>query len=242
MGTRERPSDRGRRRAREAFRRIGLDHRHARVGAGLSLRAVAAETGSSHQQLRRFERGELQRVSIAEAGAWCAVVGLDLAIRTYPAGDPIRDRPQLVLLERLRVELHGSLGWQTLPIHGDLRAWDALVSGQAPRPWRARVEVETSIADGQALERRLRLKRRDDPDGHLILLVSDTRMNATALRAIRPGMQDLPPATARSILAALRDGHDPDGSGIVILEHEGRVTAPRRDAGHVGAPAPGPSS
>ncbi len=220
MGTRERPSDRGRRRAREAFRRIGLDHRHTRVGAGLSLRAVAAETGSSHQQLRRFERGELQRVSIAEAGAWCAVVGLDLAIRTYPAGDPIRDRPQLVLLERLRVELHGSLGWQTevpLPIHGDLRAWDALVSGQMPRPWRARVEAETSIADGQALERRLRLKRRDDPDGHLILLVSDTRTNATALRALRPGLQDFLPATARSLLGALREGRDPARSGIVVL-------------------------
>src|SRR5437879_7161721 len=103
MGTRERPADRGRRMGREAMRRLGVDHLLVRVGSGLSLRDVGEASGASHQQLLRFERGILDRVSIAELGAWCAVVGLDLVVRAYPAGDPIRDRAQLALLERLRL-------------------------------------------------------------------------------------------------------------------------------------------
>ncbi len=200
MPTRERPPDRGRRRTRDAFRRLGLDHRQARVGAGLSLRQVAAACAASHQLLSRFERGELVRVSIDEVGAWCAVVGLDLAIRSYPAGDPIRDRAQLALLERLRTRLHPSLRWRTeaaLPIEGDLRAWDAEITGRNPAPWRARVEAETRISDGQALERRLGLKLRDDPAGHLILLVADTRTNRRALASLGVGLDHLVPTRTR---------------------------------------------
>jgi len=192
----------------------------ARVGAGLSIRDAAAASGASHQQLIRFERGELNRVSITELGAWCAVVGLDLAIRAYPAGDPIRDRAQLALLERLRGRLHPTLRWRTevpLPIDGDLRAWDAEIRGRQPQPWRARVEAETRLSDGQALERRLALKIRDDPDGHLILLVSDTRSNRSALRSLGVGLRERLPLGTRQVLVALATGQDPGGSGIVVM-------------------------
>jgi transcriptional regulator with XRE-family HTH domain len=205
---------------RDGFRRIGQEHRLARVGAGLSIREVAAASGASHQQLLRFERGELDRVSITDVGAWCAVVGLDLAIRAYPAGDPIRDRAQLALLERLRNRLHPSLRWRTevpLPIERDLRAWDAEISGRQPERWRARVEAETRINDGQALERRLTLKLRDDPGGHLILLVSDTRANRAAIRSIREGLTELLPLNTRELLAAFSSGRDPGASGIAIM-------------------------
>jgi hypothetical protein len=153
-------------------------------------------------------------------GAYCAVLGLDLALRAYPAGDPIRDRAQLALLERLRKRLHPSLRWRTevpLPIDRDLRAWDAEVSGRQPRHWRARVEAETRISDGQALERRLTLKYRDDPGGHLILLVSDTRANRAALRSLREGLTELLPLNTRDLLAAMAAGRDPGASGIAIM-------------------------
>ncbi len=205
---------------RAALLRLGEDHRNARVAAGLSLRDSAAASGSSRSQLCRFERGEIDRASITEMGAWFAVLGLDLAIRTFPAGDPIRDRAQLALLERLRGRLHPSLRWRTevpLPIQGDLRAGDAEVRGRQPAPWRARIEAETKIADGQALERRLTLKLRDDPGGHLILLVSDTRANRAALRAMGIGLRELLPLTTRQILTGLAAGQDPGGSGLVIL-------------------------
>lgn len=186
----------------------------------MSLRDAAAASGASYSQLWRFERGELQQVNIADVGAWCAVVGLDLSLRAYPAGDPIRDRAQLALLERLRARLHPSLRWRTevpLPIERDLRAWDADIRGTSPARWRARVEAETRIADGQALERRLTLKLRDDPHGHVILLVSETRANRQAMGRLRDGLRQTLPADTREILTALADGRDPTTSGIVIL-------------------------
>ena len=202
------------------MRRLGADHRIARVGAGLSLREAAAASCSSRSQIWRFERGEIDRVSISDLGAWFSVVGLDLVAKAFPAGDPIRDRAQLALLERLRSRLHPTLRLRTevpLPIEGDLRAWDAEITGAKPDPWRARVEAETNIADGQALKRRLTIKLRDDPGGHLILLVSDTRANRAALRSMGVGLRELLPLETRAILTALAVGRDPGMSGVVIL-------------------------
>jgi hypothetical protein len=217
MGTRERPADRGRRRTRDALRRLGADYRQARVGAGLSLRDAAAAADASHPQLLRFERGELERVKLVEVGAWCAIVGLDLSVRAFPAGDPIRDRAQLELLERFRSRLHPTIRWRTevpLPLEGDLRAWDGEAAGRTPQRWRLRIAAETTVADGQAMTRRLQLKLRDDPDGHIVLLVSDTRGNRRTLAAIRPGLHQWLPLGTREVLAALAAGRDPGRSGI----------------------------
>ena len=202
------------------MRHVADDSRQARVNAGLSQRDVARAIGTSHSKVSRFERGATLTADLPFVAAVCAVVGLDLSIRTYPAGDPIRDRAQLALLERLRVRLHPTLRWRTevpLPIENDLRAWDAGIRGRDPRSWRARVEAETRIADGQALERKLALKLRDDPDGHLILLVSDTRSNRAALATLAPGLSAMLPRSTREILSALTAGREPPGSGIAII-------------------------
>jgi hypothetical protein len=167
----------------------------------------------------RFERGAIRDPSLEFMAAYCAVVGLDLSIRAYPAGDPIRDRAQLALLERFRARLHPSLRWRTevpLAIERDLRAWDAEVSGPAGERWRLRVEAETNVADGQALERRLQLKIRDDPVGHVVLLVSETRANRQAVRLLRDGLRETLPLDAREMMAALGTGRDPGAGGIVI--------------------------
>ena len=199
---------------------MATDVRLARIGAGLSQAEVARAVGSSHARVGRLERGEVVSADFEFLGGVCAVVGLDLAIRAYPAGDPIRDRAQLALLERFRARLHPSLHWRTevpLPIDGDRRAWDGEIRGSAPEPWRVRVEAETKITDGQALERKLSLKIRDDPRGHVILLLSDTRANRAALRTLRAGLRELLPLDTRAVLGALTDGRDPGASGVVIL-------------------------
>jgi transcriptional regulator with XRE-family HTH domain len=186
----------------------------------LSQAAVGRAIGSSHARVGRFERGEVAFPDLAFLSAYCAVLGLDLVVRAYPAGDPIRDRAQLNLLQRMRVRVDPVVRWRTevpLGIEGDLRAWDAEVTGGALGPWRARIEAETRIVDAQALERRLNLKARDDPAGHVILLVLDTRANRSALHAMREGMRDRFPLDSRAILAALREGRDPGASGIVVL-------------------------
>ncbi|HKB27609.1 MAG TPA: helix-turn-helix transcriptional regulator [Candidatus Limnocylindrales bacterium] len=202
------------------MRRIADDGRIVRIAAGLSQGEVGRAIGASHARVGRFERGDVEFPDLEFLGAYCAVLGLELSLRTYPAGDPIRDRAQLALLERFRARLHPSLRWRTevpLPIERDLRAWDADIRGTVPAPWRARVEAETKLADLQALERRLTLKHRDDPAGHLILLISDTRANRAGLLSVREGLGELLPLRTREVLAAIAEGRDPAASGIVIL-------------------------
>jgi hypothetical protein len=96
----------------------------------------------------------------------------------------------------------------------DFRAWDAEIRGQG---WRAHVEAETKLTDGQALLRKLTLKVRDGGRGPLILLVADTRANRSALATLRPALRELLPLDARPILAGLREGREPPDSGIVVL-------------------------
>jgi hypothetical protein len=163
----------------------------------------------------RFEAGELQRVSVPDLGAWCAVVGLDLSLRAYPGGDPIRDVAQARLLERLRRELHPSLHWRTevpLPISGDLRAWDAMISGA---DWRLALDAETVLNDIQALERRLTLKQRDGGVDHVLLLVADTPRNRRA-RDGAPASLAAFCGNPREVLAALRKGRSPGASALIF--------------------------
>ena len=165
--------------------------------------------------MERLETGS-RRVTVREFAAYGAAVGLDVRLRAYPAGDPIRDAGQSRLLERFRTRLHPSLRWSTevpLPIEGDLRAWDATIRG---RNWRLAVEAETVLDDLQALERKLALKRRDGGLDHLILLVADTRRNRRALASAPGAFADLP-LRIREVVRALAAGRDPGGSGIVIL-------------------------
>lgn len=217
VATRERPADRGRRNARVALVRLREEIRRARVAAGLSQREVAQAVGVSHAQIGRLERDRIRRPSPDLLGAVCAVVGLRLSLKTYPEGDPIRDRQHTALLERFRRVLHPTLRFRTeipFPIPGDLRAWDGRVMGT---DLLYRVEAETAITDGQALARRLALKARDGGSGRIILLVADTRANREALAALRPLLRDLLPLDTRAVLHALRRGMDPAGNGIVIL-------------------------
>jgi transcriptional regulator with XRE-family HTH domain len=217
MPSRERPADRGRRRIRASLGRVVADVRAARVGAGLSLEAVAEAVGVSHSRISRLERGAIEHPPVDFVAAVCAVVGLDLVIKAYPSGDPLRDRAHDALLGRLRAVLDPSLRLKTeqpLPILGDLRAWDGTIIG---RGWLCHVEAETAITDGQALLRRLSLKARDGGRGNVVLLVSDTRMNRDALHTLRPSITASLPLGTRSILGSLRRGEEPRESGIVVL-------------------------
>jgi len=216
MGTKSGPADRARRRITEDDRRVRADIAAARRNAGLSQDAVGAACGISGSAEGRIESGVTSIVDIGVLAAMCAVVGLDLRLRAYPAGDAIRDVGQQRLLERLRLRLHPTLRWSTevaLPIEGDRRAWDAVIRGPG---WRLPVEAETVLDDLQVLERRLALKQRDGAADHVILLVADTRRNRRALAAA-PGAFAALPLRTRDVLRALGAGRDPGGSGIVIL-------------------------
>jgi hypothetical protein len=176
----------------------------------------------------RIERGEAPGLSILQATRLAAVVGLDLAVRAYPAGSPIRDAAHRGLLERGRSHLPGGSAWHfevPLPLSGDGRAWDAVVELSSGR---VAIEAETRLGDIQSLQRRLALKRRDDPSiGAVVLLLSNTRHNRQVLRehgeAMRVGM----PLDAAAVRAALSLGRVPSGDGIVVVD-SGPGQAPGR--------------
>jgi transcriptional regulator with XRE-family HTH domain len=217
MGTRERRFDRARRLARHALATIGEEFREARLAAGLTQRQVAAAVGISHSELSRIERGLAIWVPYETLVIIAAVLGLDLPLRAFPVGGPVRDRAQLDLLAKFRAALPKDLSWRTevpLRIERDLRAWDAVVSGPG---WKVPLDAETRLRDVQALARREALKRRDDDTETMILLVSDTRNNRQVLRLAKPDLVADFPVPGRIALAALSSGQRPPGSAIVIL-------------------------
>jgi transcriptional regulator with XRE-family HTH domain len=212
---RDGPIGRALRVANEDEARVRADLARARRGAGLSRAAVAGSSGLSRSTLERLEMGT-RRSTIQELAAVGAAVGLDVRLRAYPAGDPIRDAGQQRLLGRLHSRCHPLLGWATevvIRIDGDRRAWDAVISGEG---WSIGIEAETVLDDLQAVERRLSLKRRDGGTDHQILLVADTRRNRRALAAGFSAFARLS-GDSRTVLAALAAGHNPALSAVVVL-------------------------
>lgn len=148
-----------------------------------------------------------------------AVLGLEAVVRLYPGGEPLRDTAQLGRIQTLVEDLGHPLRYRTevplpyAPGRLELRAWDAVIEGRAVR---TTIEVEMRIRDAQALERRLGLKRRDDPADRFLLLVADTRTNRRILADHPELFPDLPRLTRTAVLAALRGGMHPP-TGVVLL-------------------------
>ena len=190
--------------------------RDARVDRDISGASVARTVGMSPAQYSRIERGLTEGVSIEQACVLLAAVGVELSVRAFPAGQPIRDAAHARLLARFRARLHRSLRFQTevpFPDPGDLRAWDAVVSGLG---WRHGYEAETRPNDRQALERRLALKSRDGAVDAVSLLLLDSRHNRDFVRANAEVLYERFPVAGPRALELLAAGVDP-GQGSVIL-------------------------
>jgi hypothetical protein len=198
---------------------------------GLSYASIGRDVGLSAAQVGRIAHGGSPDLSIRLATVLLAAVGLELSVRAYPSGRPLRDTPQLELLSAFREHLHPRLSWATeVPVvvaQGrafDLRAWDATISGAtlAGRPiagesWRYGVEAETRIRDGQAVERRIALKVRDgDVDG-VIVAVKRTRSNRTALLSLGAAWEWLSQVPGPIALERLAAGMDPGGNAVIVL-------------------------
>lgn len=192
----------------------------ARVDRGLSYAALGRAVGRSGQQVARICHGRVQSVPLVLLVRLAALVGLELAARTFPGGQPLRDGGQQALLARFRARLGGGIGWQVeVPVvdevavnRPDLRAWDAVLTG---RSWRAGVEAETNVRDAQALIRRLALKQRDGAvDGGVVLVLNDSRHHRDLVRA--GVFRDAFPVDARPALARLHHGEAP-GNAVVLL-------------------------
>lgn len=217
MGGRERAIDYGAARAREILARLSAEIRSTRLAAGLSQQDVARAVGLSRSQLSRIERGLSPDLTLDLSTRLFAVLGMDLAVRAYPAGDPIRDAAQIALLERLRVRLHPTFRWSTevpFPGTGDRRAWDATAVAPVVR---IGIEGETRLRDIQALDRKLALRERDGGMDRLVLVVASTRSNRSVLRQAGDILRRRLPVDGSRALELLGTGVDPGGNALIVL-------------------------
>ncbi len=154
-----------------------------------------------------------------EASRIAAVLGLDLAVRAYPGSGPLRDAAHARRLAQvlgsaaapLRVRLEVPL--PASPDRSELRAWDALVTGSGKR---TAVELEMRLRDGQAVERRLALKRRDDPVDRFVLLVADTKSNRHVLASTPTLFADLLRLGPGALRRHLEAGDHPPSCLVVV--------------------------
>ena len=217
MGTTDRRVDRADRRGRRLVDELGREIRDARVAAGLSQASVGRAVGLDGSSVSRIERGQVTGVALLALSRLMGVVGLELSARAYPAGQPLRDRAHLALLGRLRSRLHSNVGWQAevpLPVPGDQRGWDAVLTcGQS----KIGADAETRPTDLQALVRRLALKQRDGHVDQVLLVLRDTRWNRAVVREHGDYLRSAFPIDRRAALAALGAGHDPGGNALLLL-------------------------
>ena len=217
MPRRPKVVERGHSRGVELTALVQRELRIARVDRGLSQGSVAAALGIDRSWVSRVERGRVDDIGIVAASEMLAAVGLELSVKAYPSGGPLRDAAHAALLGRLRAGLHASLGWATevpLPVVGDLRAWDAVIRG---RSWRCGVEAETRPTDLQALERRLALKQRDGAVDVVLLVLLDSRSNRRLVREHADALHERFPVAGRRALELLAAGASPGGNAIVLL-------------------------
>jgi transcriptional regulator with XRE-family HTH domain len=194
---------------------IGDEYRERRTALGLSQLAVASAASIARPRYTRIEAGRIERLSIVEAARLGSVLGLDLSVRLYPGGQPLRDGAHAERLGRVGQRVRAPLRFRTevvlpqRPDARDQRAWDAEIRGRGAR---TAIELEMRLRDAQAVERRIGLKLRDDPPDHFLLLIADTRHNRRVLAAYPGLFADLPRLRPTTVFRALEAGsHPPTG-------------------------------
>jgi transcriptional regulator with XRE-family HTH domain len=197
-------------------RQLGREARQLRVSAGLSQAQLARAVGVSRGWIHRFELGRLRGLDLRRATLLFAHLGHKLVAKPYPSGEPLRDAGHVRLLHRFNARLPPT--WRrrfesVMPLSGDLRAWDELLSG----PVAIGVEAETKPSDLQATERAIATKLRDSGVDRAILLLSSTHANRGLVRRHIGALRQTFPLDTRTTLAALANGQDPGANGLVIL-------------------------
>jgi transcriptional regulator with XRE-family HTH domain len=206
------------RRARAQVDHILDDARRARLARGITMTRVAGVLGCSRQLIGLVEHRQLGTIDPAFLARYCAAVGLDVSVRAYPGGAPLRDTGQLRLLARLHGLLGAGWAWRTeVPVNtepADRRAIDAVLE-RSGHP--VGIEAISRIGDAQATARLITLKQRAVGLRCMILLLADTRHNRAAVLAGEATLRPAFPSRTRSVLRALRAGLPPVSNGIVFL-------------------------
>ena len=204
------------RRAHRQLQELLRDLRAAREAAGLSQTAVGGAISRSRALIAHWERGTVCPDPI-QLAKWGAVVGLDVPIRAFPAGSPLRDAGQLRLIARARVAIGEGWRWRTeVPVSDDprdRRAFDVVLAGAAGS---IGLEAITRLTDSQAQVRAAILKQTAAGLTRMVLVLANTRYNRAALADGAPTILASFPAGPREVMRALRAGHLPAENGLLF--------------------------
>jgi transcriptional regulator with XRE-family HTH domain len=205
------------RRARAHLGTIVDELRQARRRAGLSQRSVAHALGVSRALVGAWEASTVQP-GVIHLYRWGAIVGLDVSIRAFPGGSPLRDAGQLRLLARFRLIVERVWTCRTeAPVSADprdRRAFDmVLLRGDR----RVAAEAITRLVDAQAQIRSIELKAQASGVNRVVLVMSDGRHSRAAVDAGRATIEPAFPCPARAALSALRVGELPPGNAVVFV-------------------------
>jgi transcriptional regulator with XRE-family HTH domain len=205
------------RRAQRRLNQALAECHQERLRIGVSQGRIADALGCSRQAITLLEAGKLKEVGVTQLGKYAAAIGLELSVRLYPSSPILRDVAQVNLLERFHRLIGDMWTWRTeVPVSSDprdLRAFDAVLSRGSSR---VGIEAITRFLDSQAETRRISLKQQASELPCVILLLSDTRHNRSAVALAGPGLRADFPLGAREVLADLRAGGQPSGNGLVL--------------------------
>ena len=185
--------------------------------SGANQSDVARHIGVSRYRVGRLERNQLTSASVEYLSRHAAAVGLRLSVKLYPVGGGLRDTAQARYISRFIARI--GKAWRVrlevpVPIPGDLRAVDIVLSGAAD----IAVEVITTLHDLQAQLRAAHLKQRDIGAVRLIIVVAGSRANRSALAEARPALLAIYDLDPRRTFVALAAGRDPGRDCIVLLD------------------------
>jgi hypothetical protein len=149
---------------------------------------------------------------------WGAVVGLDVTLRAYAGGSPLRDAGQLRILLRARATIGEEWGWQTeVPVSAnplDRRAFDAVLRrGEI----RIGLEVISRLTDAQGQARAAMLKQRAAGLDGMVLVIARTRHNRAAFQQASATLVPAFPLDSRKLALALRAGRMPGANGVLLV-------------------------
>ncbi len=184
--------------------------------ASLSQAVVAHALGVSRSALAAWEQRRVEP-TYTQLCRWGAIVGLDISLRSFIGGDPLRDAGQLRLLERFGRLIGPGWTWQAeVPITTDprdRRAFDAIIRAG---PARAAVEGVVRLLDAQGQTRPIVAKQEAAGIGCVILVLADSRHNRMAVASAEPTLAPAFPIRPRPALTILRAGGVPDQNAFVF--------------------------
>lgn len=184
----------------------------------MSQAMVAGRIGCSHQLVSLMERDQVA-ATLDMLAAFGAAVGLDVTLRAFDGGSPLRDAGQLAILARFHARLL-TAHWEIrseVPVTRDPRDRRAFDNVLRRGSEVVAVEAIARLTDAQEQARRIVLKQTAAAIPVVVLVLGESRHNREAVKIAAPTLIDAFPLAPRTVIASLRAGRTPAANGIAFV-------------------------